>query len=276
MPLMEHLRELRNRVFKALLGMAVGVAVGFLVFEPVWEFLQRPYCALPQSAQMDSEGCQLIFTGVFDAFFLQLKVAVMVGILVSAPVWIYQLWAFVTPALRGREKLYTVYFMLPAVLLFAVGAALAYYISSLALEVMFSFAPEGAEALITISNYLNYMLTMILAFGLSFVLPLLVVALNLMGVLRHATIAKWRRVVVFVAFVLAAVVTPAEPVSMLVLGGSMVLLFEVAELIAFLNDRRRRVADPLSELDDDEISPLDEDGDVAAVSDSVPPNGPPR
>jgi sec-independent protein translocase protein TatC len=273
MPLMDHLRELRGRIVKALLGVALGVVVGFVVFEPVWDFLQRPYCALPQSQQMDSEGCSLVFTGVFDAFFLQLKVAIMIGIVAACPVWLYQLWAFVTPALRGREKLYTVGFMVPAVVLFVAGAALAYWISELALEIMFSFAPDNVEALITINNYLSYMLTMMLVFGAGFVLPLLVVMLNLMGVVSHAAIARWRRVVIFVAFVFSAIATPADPVTMLILGGSMVVLFEAAELFAFVNDRRRRRADPGWEVGDDELSPLEpvDAGDGEAAPGGSPP-----
>lgn len=264
MPLMDHLRELRNRVVKALVAVVLGVVVGFVVFERAWEFLQRPYCSLPQN----TDECQLIFTGVFDAFFLQLKVAIMIGVVVASPVLIYQIWAFVTPALRGREKLYTVYFMVPAVLLFLAGSALAYYISVYALEIMFSFAPEGAAEFITMTSYLNYMLTMLLVFGAAFVLPLLVVALNLMGVVSHAAIAKWRRVVIFFAFVFAAIATPADPFTMVVLGSCLVVLFETAEIIAFLNDRRRRRHDPLEGLGDDEVSPLEEPEAGKAAADT--------
>lgn len=269
MPLMEHIRELRNRMLKALLGLALGVGAGFLVFEPVWAFLQGPYCALPQSAQQDSEECRLIFTGVFDAFFLQLKVSVIVGILVSSPVWLWQIWQFVTPALRGRERWYSVAFIGAAVPLFATGAALAYLISELALRVMFSFAPEGADAMITITNYLSYMLTIMLVFGAGFVLPLLVVLLNFVGILPHRVIAKWRRVIIFSAFAFAAMVTPADPMTTLVLGGSVVVLFEVADLVTYLNDRRRKSADPFADLSDDEVSPLDEAGGDAGAGDEM-------
>ncbi|MDS1268949.1 twin-arginine translocase subunit TatC [Lipingzhangella sp. LS1_29] len=272
MPLMDHLRELRTRMVKALIGLALGIGAGFVVFEPVWAFLQTPYCALPQSAQLDSDECRLIFTGVFDAFFLQFKVAVIVGILVSCPVWLWQIWQFVTPALQGRERWYSVAFMGAAIPLFTAGAALAYLISELALRVMFSFAPEGADALITITNYLSYMLTIMLVFGAAFVLPLFVVLLNLMGVLPHDLIAKWRRVVFFVAFAFSAIVTPADPLTMVVLGSSIIVLFEAAELVAYINDRRR-AATTFDDVGDDEISPLPDDASAGELSgdDAAPP-----
>ncbi|ASU83709.1 twin-arginine translocase subunit TatC [Nocardiopsis gilva YIM 90087] len=257
MPLMDHLRELRNRLVKAMIAIALGTAVGYYVYTPVWEFLKAPYCALPEAQSVD-DGCNLIFTGVFDAFFVAFKVWVIVGILVSSPFWLYQLWAFVAPALRRRERKFTYVFLPLAVMLFLAGAALAYYITKLAMEVLFGFAPADVAPMITIDNYLNYMMLMMVVFGVGFVMPLLVALLNLMGVLPHAAIAKWRRVIIFFSFVLAAVLTPAEPISMLALAIPIIVLFELAELFCFLNDRRTRSADPLADLDDDEISALDD------------------
>ncbi|WP_046468267.1 twin-arginine translocase subunit TatC [Allosalinactinospora lopnorensis] len=261
MPLMEHLRELRNRVLKSLVFVTVGVGLGFVFFDPVWEFLKQPYCALPQSNEVvggDTEACSLIYTGIFEAFFLKFKVAVIVGIVAACPFWLYQLWAFVAPALRGKEKRYTYAFVATAVPLFLTGAALAYFITQKTLEILFGFASEGEIAMITITNYLNYMITMILVFGIAFVVPLIVVLLNLIGVLPHAAIAKWRRLIIFLACVLAAVVTPAEPFSMVALAIPVVLLFEMAELFCYVNDRRKGKADPMAGLDDDEASPLEE------------------
>jgi sec-independent protein translocase protein TatC len=258
MPLMEHLRELRSRLTKAAIALALGAVVGYLVYDYVWAFLVEPYCSLPVSQVNGPDDCSLIVTGPFDAFFVAFKVWLFVGALVSAPFWLYQLWAFVAPALHGREKKYAYLFAPLAALLFAGGATLAYAITSMALTMLFGFLPEDADPFLTIGEYLNYMLIMMGMFGIGFVLPLLVVLLNISGVLPHAAIAKWRRVIVFSSFLVAAVITPAEPISMLALAVPLVVLFEIAELFAFLNDRRKKRNDPYAGLDDDEISELDD------------------
>lgn len=262
MPLMDHLRELRDRVIKALLFVGAGLGVGMWQFTPIWNFLQGPYCELPPEVRGDKagEGCGLIFTGVFDAFFLYFKVGLIAGILISAPFWLYQLWAFVAPALRGKEKRYTYAFIAVAVPLFFTGSALAYYIATKGMQITFGFAPEGTQPMITIDNYLSYIIMMLVVFGVAFVLPLIVVLLNMIGVLPHRVIAKWRRMIIFLAFVFAAIATPGgDPFTMMALGVPVVVLFELAELIAFLNDRRKGRDDPLAELDDDEISALEEE-----------------
>jgi|SRR5690625_3020066 len=263
MPLMDHLRELRNRLVKAMLFIAAGTVVGYLVYEPVWEALKEPYCSLPAEARGDSEACDLVFTGIFDAFLVAFRVWVIVGLVVSCPFWLYQLWAFVAPALNGREKRYTYVFVPMAAVLFVAGSALAYYITGLAMAVLFGFAPQGTVPMITITNYLGYMTLMMIVFGLGFVTPLLVALLNMMGVISHQALAGSRRVIVFAIFVVSGLVTPAEPLSMLALAVPLVVLFEAAELFCYVNDRRRRSNDALAGLDDDEISPLDEPDPVA-------------
>ncbi|WP_017586890.1 twin-arginine translocase subunit TatC [Nocardiopsis ganjiahuensis] len=258
MPLMDHLRELRSRLAKAMLVLCLGAVVGFVFYDQIWDFLTEPYCSLPASQVVEGGGCSLIVTGPFDAFFVAFKVWLFVGALVTAPFWLYQLWAFVAPALHSSEKKYAYIFAPVAGLLFISGAALAYTITSLALQMLFGFLPEDADPFLTIGEYLSYMLIMMGMFGLGFVMPLLVILLNLIGILSHEAIAKWRRVILFCVFVVAAVITPAEPVSMLALAIPLVALFEVAELFCFLNDRRKKRRDPTSDLDDDQISELDD------------------
>ena len=258
MPLMDHLRELRNRLAKVLVILGLGAVVGFVFYDQVWDFLTGPYCSLPASQVVDGGGCSLIVTGPFDAFFVAFKVWLLVGALVTGPFWLYQLWAFVAPALHGREKKYAYIFAPLAGILFVVGSGLAYTITALALQMLFGFLPDEADPFLTIGEYLNYMLIMMVMFGLGFVLPLLVVLLNIVGVLSHAAIAKWRRVIIFCAFLIAGIVTPAEPVSMLALAVPLVVLFEIAELFCFFNDRRKKRKDPTSDLDDDEISEIDD------------------
>lgn len=258
MPLMDHLRELRGRLTKAALALALGTVVGFVFYDQVWDFLTEPYCSLPDSQVVEGGGCSLIVTGPFDAFFVAFKIWLFVGALVTAPLWLYQLWAFVAPALHGREKKYAFIFAPLAGMLFVAGAALAYTVTALALQMLFGFLPEDADPYLTIGEYLSYMLIMMGMFGIGFVMPLLVILLNIVGILTHEAIAKWRRVIIFCAFLIAAVITPAEPISMLALAIPLVVLFEIAELFCFLNDRRRKRRDPSADLDDDEISELDE------------------
>ena len=258
MPLMDHLRELRNRLTKASIALVLGAVVGFVLYDQIWDFLTEPYCSLPDSQVVEGGGCSLIVTGPFDAFFVAFKVWLFSGALITAPLWLYQLWAFAAPALHGREKKYAYIFSPLAGILFVSGAALAYTITSLALQMLFGFLPEDADPYLTIGEYLNYMLIMMGMFGLGFVMPLLIILLNIAGILTHEAIAKWRRVIIFSAFLAAAVITPAEPISMLALAVPLIVLFELAELFCFFNDRRRKRNDPASGLDDDEISELDE------------------
>lgn len=261
MPLMDHLRELRNRLIKAILGLLAGMIVGWLVFNPVWDFLKAPYCTLPQSQALAADQCTLVVNGIFQSFFLHLKIAFIIGLVFSAPVWLYQLWAFVAPGLYRKERRWTYVFLAAAVPLFAVGAGLAYLTVEKGLALFLGFAPEDVTALITVDEYLGYVLTMLLVFGLTFELPLFVSVLNLAGVLPHQRIKKSRRVIVFCVFVFAAIATPsADPFTMLALALPTVVLFEIAEGLAFLHDRRKaRRPELYAGLSDDEASPLDLD-----------------
>lgn len=261
MPLMDHLRELRNRLIKAILAFVVGAIAGWLLFDPVWDFLKQPYCSLPQSHVIDKDQCSLFVNGIFSSFFLKLKISCIIGAVISAPVWLYQMWAFVAPGLYNRERRWTYVFLGAAVPLFFVGTALAYVTVDKGLAIFLGFVADDVKPLITVDSYLSYVLTMLLVFGLTFELPLFVVVLNLAGVLSSKRIRGLQRMILFGIFVFAAVATPsADPFTMLALALPTVLLFEIAALLAFLNDRRRaRRADPYEGLSDDEASPLDLD-----------------
>ena len=261
MPLMEHLRELRNRLFKAAIALVLGAVLGYVLFPYVWHVLQGPYCRIPQPDQVDgAEHCRLYFTGIFDSFFLRLKVAIITGVIVSSPVWLYQLWAFVAPGLHRREKKWAYSFVSAAFPLFALGAVLAYFTMDQGLRLLLALAPDNTEAIITITSYLSYAIMMTLVFGLAFELPLLVLVLNLAGVLTHERIKKWRRAIIFGVFVFAAVVTPSpDPFMMLIMAIPTIALFEVAEVLAYLHDKRAAADNPYAGLADDEASPLDVD-----------------
>jgi sec-independent protein translocase protein TatC len=272
MPLMEHIRELRNRLLKALLGLGLGMVVGWIFFKPAWNFIAEPFCKLNIQGVVGcgKDGHPLIVTGVFDAFFLHLKIAFVVGLILSSPVWLYQLWAFIAPGLYAREKRWTYAFVGTAVPLFAIGGLFAYFALGHGLHFLLGLTPTGVRPLITTDTYLGYAMAMLLIFGLAFELPLVMVILNLAGVLTHARMRKWRRVMIFAVFAFAAVATPSpDPFSMLLLAVPCVILVELAEVFVWANDRRRaRRPSMYAGLDDDEISPLDIDDSVSSTTDS--------
>lgn len=258
MPLMEHIRELRNRLLKAIAGVLAGAVVGWIFYGPIWRVLQHPYCKIPQSNRLNGQ-CALTTTGILDPFVLRIKICVIIGLVLASPIWLYQLWAFVAPGLYQRERRWTYVFLGGAVPLFAFGAFLAYETLDKGLGILLGFTPDHVVPLITITSYLSYAVAMLLIFGATFELPLFVVVLNLAGVLTHARIRKWRRTLVFGIFVFAAVATPSQdPFTMLALALPTVVLFEVAEVIAYVHDRRKAARpDPYAGLSDDEVSPLD-------------------
>jgi sec-independent protein translocase protein TatC len=263
MPLFDHLRELRNRVVKMALALVAGMIVGFIFFQPVWRFIERPLC---HATIRGETGCntlgvnQLVLNGPLDAFYLRVKVAVIVGVIVSSPVWLYQVWAFIAPGLYAREKRWGHIFLGTAVPLFLVGMALAYLSLGRSMHFLLGLTPEHVQNLIQVDLYLSFVMTMMLAFGLAFELPLLIVMLNLAGILTHQMFRKWRRVMIFAVFLIAGMANPSpDPITMLILGGTCAALVEVAEFIVWSNDRRRARLhpDPYAGLADDELSPLD-------------------
>ena len=247
MPLMEHIRELRNRVLKALSAAAAGSVAGWFIEPHVWKFVTGPYCRLPTRfinplglGAVHGGGCNLIVTGLFDYFFLHLKLAIAIGIIVSAPIWLYQFWAFLAPGLHSRERRWAYFFAAAAIPLFAIGGTIAYFAMSKGLGFLLHMLPRNVIPFITVSNYLGFAIAMLLIFGLAFELPLVMVLLNVAGVLTHQRFAKWRRMIIFGVFAFAAVATPSpDPISMLLLAVPCVLLVEGAEIFAWANDRRR-------------------------------------
>ncbi len=265
MPLREHLVELRSRLVKALVFVALGMIAGWVLYPHILEILKEPYCALPPDRRFPPDRvpgqCQLLFTGPLDGFMLRFKVAGIAGAVLSAPFWLYQLWAFVTPGLRRNERRWTVVFVLATTLLFAAGTVLSYLTVSKALNLLVNVAGEGTVAAIEVTRYLGFVTTMLLVFGVSFELPLVVVLLNLVGILSYRRLLRWQRMAIFLIFVFAAVATPSQdPISMCMLAIPMCLLFEGAVLVAWIHDRRkdrREAAESFRDLPDDVASPLD-------------------
>lgn len=256
MPLVEHVRELRSRLIKAALGVLVCTVLAWLVFDPVWSFLKQPYCGLDQSHRL-GKGCTLVVNGIFDSFFLQLRVSLILGLVLSCPIWLWQLWAFVVPGLHRRERRWAYAFVAAAVPLFFLGAAVSYVFIDKGLSVFLNFAPDDVIPLITVKEYLHYFTTTLLVFGLSFEFPLLLVMLNLARVLPYSRMRGWWRGIVLGIFLFAGIITPTQDaITMCVMAGFMCLFYLAALLFARVHDRR--LPPPVyADIPDDQPSPLE-------------------
>lgn len=255
MPLREHLRELRNRLFKAGLALLVGSVAGWFLYDPVLEAMARPLFEL---AENTDRNVLPNLGGVTQAFDLKIKLSIFIGAIVSSPLWIYQLWAFVTPGLTRKERRYALGFMAAAVPLFAMGTGLAYLFVPNAVKFLVGFTPDGYANFLSVPEYLGFVMRIILVFGLSFLVPVVLVAMNMIGLVRGRTILKAWRWVVVIAFTFAAMATPTPDVlSMFLLALPLLTLFGLAIGIAMLNDRRRGRTEPrFDDVDDDTASEL--------------------
>jgi len=259
MPLREHLGELRTRLVKSLLAISVGMALAWFFYDEIFAVIRAPFDAVVEAAEAEGRDMTLAFTGVTDPFVMQLKVSAVTGIMLATPVWLYQLWRFVTPGLHRHERRWALGFAVVATPMFLGGAALAYWVMPQGLQILLGFTPENIENIVSVDRYLSFFLRMILVFGLGFMLPLLVVGLNFAGVLSAQRLWSWWRWIVMGVMVFAAVATPTgDPFNLAMLAAPMLLLMLLAGLVARLNDRRRArrgASDPT--WDDDETSPLD-------------------
>lgn len=268
MPLFDHLRELRNRVVRIALAVLVGAGVSWAFYTRIWAFIQRPYCQAVKFCQTGVNGHSLVINGVMDGFYLHVKVSVIAGVILTSPIWLYQLWAFVAPGLYSREKRWTYAFLGTAIPLFGLGCFFAFLAMSRGLDFFIKMS-QGFTILYSADTYIGYWIAMIIGFGLCFEVPLFLVILNLARVITHERFKKWRRLIIFLVFVFAGIASPSpDPLTMLMLGGVVVALVEAAEIFIYLNDRRyaRNHPDPYAELSPDEISPLEAPEPVDADS----------
>lgn len=264
MPLLDHLRELRNRLLKAVLAIVVVTVVAAFFQKEIYDFLLRPLlssvgCEGGVVVSVDGNPCALLKTDtLMGPFTNALKVALMSGVLLAAPVWLYQLWAFVAPGLHKGEKRYAYGFAVVGAPLFMAGGYLAYAILPQTAEIMLGFTPTDVQPQIGLDSYLDLLVRMVIVFGLAFELPLLLVALNMTGLVSGARMLRWWRGMIVGLTGFAAIATPGgEPLSMLLLAGPLAVLYFIAVGFSLLNDKRRRRANPDAELDDDEASRLD-------------------
>ncbi len=268
MSVIDHLRELRHRIIVSLLIIAAGAVLGWIFYDPILRFLEHPYCSVPYKHRFPGtdKGCHLVFNQVLAGFTTRLKVSLISGAVLTSPLWLYQIWAFITPGLRKNERKYTVWFIAASTVLFAAGVALAYAVIAKGLRVLILAAGSGTQALLTIDSYLSFVTLMLVIFGASFELPLIVVMANMAGVLPAKWLRKSQRVAIFLIFLFAAVATPStDPFTMCAMAAPMCILFEGAVLFAVIHDRRkaRRMAEA-KEL------AHDSDDDVPSTIDPIP------
>ncbi|MBU6254381.1 MAG: twin-arginine translocase subunit TatC [Acidobacteria bacterium] len=264
MPLLDHLRELRKRIIRAAFFILIFSILGFVYYNQIITTLAEPVCDLKLAQSSGSNNCGSLFiSGVLGPLNLQVKVAFLTGIIVSAPFWLYQLWAFIAPALHRKERRKSVLFIIAATPFFSLGAALAYYILPIAIRVLFGFTPDSLNNLVRFDDYLSFVLRIILIFGLAFELPVFLVSLNLIGVLSGRAILKpWRFAIFGITVFVAAFSPTADPLSMAALAVPLIVFYFGAGVIALLVDKKRdrkskQIGDNQA-ADIDQASPIDE------------------
>ncbi|GIJ23703.1 twin-arginine translocase subunit TatC [Micromonospora lutea] len=260
MTLVEHIRELRDRLFRAALAILVGLVGGYLLAQPAFDLLSQPYCRLP-GMMVDGECQQFLMLAPADGFILKLKLALWIGLILGGPVWLYQLWAFIAPGLHRHERKWAYVFVTIAAPLFAAGAVLAFLVVDKGLAFLLEAGVTGTDSQLEVTRYISFVTTMILLFGVAFEFPLTLLMLNFTGVVSARRLLSWWRVVVFVCFAFAAVATPDPgPFGMTLLALCLSLLYFIAVGVAFLNDKRKgRGKEIYAGVDDDEASPLEFD-----------------
>ncbi|OLT46750.1 twin arginine-targeting protein translocase TatC [Saccharomonospora sp. CUA-673] len=269
MSLIEHIYEFRRRLGYALIALVAGGILGFIWFSneipgvlpSLGNLVTGPYCQIPAEMRYpQGERCQLLQTVPFEAFMIQMKVGLTAGAVLFSPLWLYQFWAFISPGLHPKERKYAMIFVGLASFLFVTGALLAYFMAPYALEILTTFGGGEFATWFTGAEYISFVLTLLLIFGVSFELPLVIIMLNRVGAVRYETLKKWRRGIIMIMFVFAAFVTPADPFSMIALAGALCLLFEISLQVTRFHDRKldkERGTDGWAELDDNEAAPFE-------------------
>lgn len=230
-----HLRELRNRLIKSAIFIALGSIVGWLIFDPVFQALQKPVVEL---ARAKNANTTINFGSVVSAFDLRMQVSIFLGVVISSPLWLFQVWRFITPALRTKERRYTIGFLASAIPLFLAGCALAWYAFPTFVSSLLGFTPSGSANVINAAEYILFALRVLLVFGIAFVLPVILVMLNLIGLLSAKSILKGWRIAILSSAIIAALATPvSDPMSMLLVMIPLLALYYLSALVALARDK---------------------------------------
>ena len=239
MSMVDHLRELRRRLIVSMLAFFAISVVAFIFYEPLLEFVRQPLCEVPPRLLGD-QGCDLVFSRVFGGFLFRLKLTALAGVVLTSPVWLYQIWAFITPGLTVKEKKYAIPFAVSSFLLFAAGGTVAYLTMPTGIRILMQIAGDGLEPLLQAEEYLNFVGLMFLGFGLMFELPLILFFLGLAGIVTPEMLRSQRRLALVLIVALAALVTPSQdPYTLLVLAVPLYLLYELNIVVLRIIGRRR-------------------------------------
>ena len=238
MPLLEHLTELRDRIIKVGIAVVVGMLVAWFLYPWIFDALLEPYCDL-QGASVDD--CTLLQTEPLEGFSVRLKIAGYGGVALAMPVILWQLWRFITPALYAHEKKDAIPFVVSALVLFVLGASLAYYTLPRALEFLTNIGGENLDERFRPAPYFQLVTYMMLAFGIGFEFPIVLVFLQLAGVVTTKNLRDMRRYAIVGIVILVAVITPSgDPYSLAILSIPMYLFYETSIIIGTLLTRRKR------------------------------------
>ncbi|NYG19926.1 sec-independent protein translocase protein TatC [Agromyces hippuratus] len=237
MSLGQHLIELRKRLFISAIAIVVGGVLGWWLTDVlVWEAIQAP---VHNVAEAQGTETAIVFPTISSAFDLRLQIAFTIGLVISSPVWLYQIFAFLVPGLNKKERRFTLAFFATAIPLFFAGCAAGWFVLPNIVKLMTSFVPGDALSLLTAKEYIDFVLKLVVAIGVAFVVPVFIVLLNFAGVISAASIIKSWRIAILVIVLFTAIATPsADVVSMFMLAIPMIVLYFAAWFIAHLHDRR--------------------------------------
>ena len=255
MALSDHLRELRARILKVALILAVGFGIALFFYDQIFELVYRPYNDARQA--LGDDRTVGVTEGVGAGFLLYFKLSGMAAVIATSPFWLYQIWAFILPALLPREKRWSAIFVAFAGPLFIVGVAIGYVTLPKGVQILINFNHAGVLNLVEFNDYLSFFIRTLLVFGIAFEIPVFVVMLNMAGVLPARVLKSFRPWIIVGIFIFAAAATPStDPFTMCMMAVPMCVLYAVSEVIARVRDRRKLARNPYADLDPDSPSPL--------------------
>jgi sec-independent protein translocase protein TatC len=232
MPFLEHLGELRIRIMRSLYGVLAAIVIAFPFSERITDYLARPVTKL---------GYKLVFTAPAEAFWVQMKVALITALFIASPVILWQVWAFIAPGLHAHEKKYAAPFVIIGSLMFIAGGAFALLVvTPYAIAFLLSYARDTLQPMITLENHVGFILKFTLAFGLVFEMPVVITLLSMLGVVTPQFLSKNRKYAILINFVIAAVLTPTpDIVNQSLMAGPLIILYEVGIICARIFARRK-------------------------------------